>query len=74
MAAKRRIVQKNGTSKSIVQHGIVDCLLTHMHFYLKFVLACGAALKRFEEFQCEDDDVCFYYQTWIPCDGHYRWL
>ncbi len=25
--------------------------------YLEFVLACGAALERFEECQCEDDDV-----------------
>ncbi len=42
--------------------------------YLKFVLACGAAPKRFEECQCEDDDVRFHYQTWVPGDGHYRWL
>ncbi len=31
--------------------------------YLEFVLACGAAPKRFEK--------C---QTWVPGDGHYRWL
>jgi len=42
--------------------------------YLKFVLACGAAPKRFEECQCEDDDVRFHCQTWVPGDGHYRWL
>jgi len=29
--------------------------------YLEFVLACGAALKRFEECQCEDDDVRLHY-------------
>jgi hypothetical protein len=28
--------------------------------YLKFVLVHGAVLKRFEECQCGDDDVCFH--------------
>jgi len=42
--------------------------------YLKFVLACGAAPKRFEECQCEDDDVRLHCRTWVPGDGHYRWL
>ncbi len=42
--------------------------------YLKFVLACGAAPERFEECQCENDDVHLHYQTWVPSDGHYRWL
>jgi hypothetical protein len=42
--------------------------------YLKFVPAWGAASERFEECQCEDDDVRFHYQTWVPGDGHYRWL
>jgi hypothetical protein len=42
--------------------------------YLKFVPACGAAPERFEECQCEDDDVRFHYRTWVPGDGHYRWL
>jgi hypothetical protein len=35
-------------------------LSPNMHvlvIYLEFVLACGAALERFEECQCEDDDV-----------------
>ncbi len=27
--------------------------------YLEFVLICGAARKRFEKCQCEDDDVRF---------------
>jgi hypothetical protein len=31
--------------------------------YLKFVPACGAAPKRFEECQCEDDDVHLHCQT-----------
>jgi hypothetical protein len=42
--------------------------------YLEFVPACGAAPERFEECQCEDDDVRLHYQTWVPGDGHYRWL
>jgi len=42
--------------------------------YLEFVLACGVAPKRFEECQCEDDNVRFHCRTWVPSDGHYRWL
>jgi hypothetical protein len=42
--------------------------------YLEFFLACGAAPKRFEKCQCEDDDVCLHCRTWVPGDGHYRWL
>ncbi len=42
--------------------------------YLEFVPACGAALERFEECQCEDDDVRLHCRTWVPGDGHYRWL
>jgi hypothetical protein len=40
--------------------------------YLKFVPARGAAPKRFEECQCEDDDVRLHCRTWVPDDGHYR--
>jgi hypothetical protein len=32
--------------------------------YLKFVPPRGAAPKRFEECQCEDDDVRLHCQTW----------
>jgi hypothetical protein len=42
--------------------------------YLEFVLARGAALKWVEECQCEDDDVRLHCRTWVPSDGHYRWL
>ncbi len=42
--------------------------------YLEFVLARGVALERFEECQCEDDDVRLHCRTWVPGDGHYRWL
>ncbi len=40
--------------------------------YLEFVPAHGAAPERFEECQCEDDDVRFHCRTWVPGDGHYR--
>jgi hypothetical protein len=42
--------------------------------YLEFVLARGAVPERFEECQCEDDDVRFHCRTWVLGDGHYRWL
>jgi len=42
--------------------------------YLEFVPARGAAPEMFEECQCEDDDVRFHCRTWVPGDGHYRWL
>jgi hypothetical protein len=42
--------------------------------YLDFVPARGTALERFEECQCKDDDVRLHYWTWVPSDGHYRWL
>ncbi len=41
--------------------------------YLKFVPTRGIAPERFEECQCEDDNVCLHYQTWVPGDGH-CWL
>ncbi len=41
---------------------------------LEFVHARGAAPKRFEECQCEDDDVHIHCRTWVPGDGHYHWL
>jgi hypothetical protein len=40
--------------------------------YLEFIPTCGAAPKRFEECQCEDDDVRFHYRTWVLGDGHYH--
>jgi len=42
--------------------------------YLEFVPARGAAPERFEKCQCEDDDVRLHCRTWVPGDGHYRWL
>jgi hypothetical protein len=42
--------------------------------YLEFVPARGAAPERFKECQCEDDGVRLHCRTWVPRDGHYRWL
>ncbi len=42
--------------------------------YLEFIPVRGVALERFEECQCEDDDVRLHCRTWVPDDGHYRWL
>ncbi len=42
--------------------------------YLEFIPAHGAAPERFEECQCEDDDVRLHCRMWVPGDGHYRWL
>ncbi len=69
-------------SKRVV-HTRVDCsarnrwLSPNPHalaIYLEFVLACGTAPERFEECPCEDDDVRLHCRTWVPGDGHYRWL
>jgi hypothetical protein len=42
--------------------------------YLEFVPVRGTAPERFEECQWEDDDVHLHCRTWVPGDGHYRWL
>jgi len=42
--------------------------------YLEFVPARGATPEKFEECQCEDDDVHLHCRTWVPGDGHYHWL
>jgi hypothetical protein len=42
--------------------------------YLEFVPARGGTPGKFEECQCEDDDVRLHCRTWVPGDGHYRWL
>ncbi len=61
-----------------VDHLVWDCQMSPnphaLAIYLEFVPARGAAPKRFEECQCEDDDVRFHCRTWVPGDGHYRWL
>ncbi len=76
MVARRRIVQKNGRIR--VDRSAWDHRLSFnphvLAIYLEFVPACGVAPERFEEFQCEDDDVRLHCRTWVPSDGHYRWL
>jgi hypothetical protein len=61
-----------------VDRSIWDCRLSPnphaLAIYLEFFPAHGAAPERFEECQCEDDDVCLHCRTWVPGDGHYRWL
>jgi hypothetical protein len=42
--------------------------------YLEFVSTRGAAPGRFEECQCENDNVHLHCRTWVPGDGHYHWL
>jgi len=42
--------------------------------YLEFVPACGVTPKRFEECQCENDNVHLHCRTWVLDDGHYHWL
>ncbi len=39
--------------------------------YLEFVPSCGSALERFEKCQCENDDVCLHYRTWVPDNDYY---
>jgi len=48
--------------------------LRALAIYLEFVPARGAAPERFEECQCKNDDVRLHCRTWVPSDGHYRWL
>ncbi len=40
--------------------------------YLELVPTRGTAPERFEECQCENDDVHLHCRTWVPGDGHYR--
>jgi len=68
----RRVVRIQ-VARSVWDHRLSPnpCALA---IYLEFVPACGAAPERFEECQCEDDDVRLHCRTWVPSDGHYRWL
>jgi hypothetical protein len=55
-----------------------DCRLSlnshALAIYLEFVPARRTAPERFEECQCEDDDVPLHCLTWVLGDSHYRWL
>jgi hypothetical protein len=61
-----------------VDHSVWDRRLSlnphALAIYLEFVPAHEAAPERFEECQCESDDVRLHCRTWVPGDGHYRWL
>jgi hypothetical protein len=69
-------------SRRVVRTRVVRSAWDHRLFpnphaltiYLEFVPARRAAPERFEECQCEDDDVRLHCRTWVPGDGHYRWL
>ncbi|CAK9228368.1 unnamed protein product [Sphagnum troendelagicum] len=74
--------RKEGPSMQVVRTRVDHSAWDHrlspnphaLAIYLEFVPARGAAPERFEESQCEDDDVRLHYRTWVPDDGHYRWL
>jgi hypothetical protein len=59
-----------------VHHSALDCQSSPnphaLKIYLEFVPANGVTSKRFEDCQCEDDDVCLHCQTSVPGDSHYR--
>jgi hypothetical protein len=65
-------------ARTRVDRSAWDCWLSPnphvLAIYLEFVPTCGAASERFEECQCEDDDVRLHCRTWVLGDGHYRWL
>jgi hypothetical protein len=42
--------------------------------YLKFGLDFQICLGKFIECLAGNDDVCLFLRTWVPSDGHYRWL
>jgi len=76
MAARRRTARK--VVRTRVDRSIWDHRLSPnphaLAIYLEFVPARGVTLERFEECQCEDDDVRLRCRTWVPGDGHYHWL
>jgi hypothetical protein len=84
---RQRIIRKSGAHLSRSFEGVVctrvdrsawDCqLFPNLHvlaIYLEFVPTRGVVLERFEECQCEDDNVHLHYRTWVLDDGRYRWL
>ncbi len=72
-------MQEEEPSRRVVRTRIDRSAWDHRFFpkphalaiYLEIFPARGATLERFEECQCEDDDVRLHYQTWVPDDGHY---
>jgi hypothetical protein len=71
-----KIVKKSGAPSSRL-FGMGPLIVSNPHpltIYLIFLKNCGAMPKRFEECQCEDDDVCLHCRIWVPSDDHYCWL
>jgi hypothetical protein len=74
--------RKEEPSKRVVRTRVAHSVWDHqlspnphpLAIYLEFVPAHGAAPKKFEKCQCEDDDVRLHCRTWVLGDGHYRWL
>jgi hypothetical protein len=64
--------------ESIVCDGIIDRQSSPnphtLAIYSKFVPAHGAVSERFQECQCQNDNVHLHYQTWVPGDDHYHCL
>jgi len=52
----------------------VSPYLCVLAIYLELVFAFRNKAKRFDECQCEDDNICFFPRTYVLSDGHYRWL
>jgi hypothetical protein len=55
-----------------VAQSIWDCRVSPcfraLAIYLELVLAFENKVERSNECQCEDDDICFFPQTWVPND------
>ncbi len=42
--------------------------------YLELIHVFGNMIGRFDECQCEDDNVHIFSWISVPSDGHYHWL
>ncbi len=65
IVARRITIQKSGAHSSWL-FDMGSSIVSNPHalaIYLEFVPTCGVMLKRFEECQCEDDDVRLHCQT-----------
>jgi hypothetical protein len=48
--------------------------LRALTIYLELVFAFENKVGRFDEWQCEDDDVYLFSRTWVHGDWYYQWL
>ncbi len=81
MNVSQQSCDKNPFQKVVhiwVDRSTWDCWLSSnphaLVIYLEFVLVHGATPERFEECQCENDDVRFHCRTWVLGNGQYCWL